>query len=106
MYTDEIVEIASRDYWVKVVDFLQQNWALVDDVGAEHSRVFFLTDTAGVFDEMTFDSAAEAAAALERNGFRRYSEIGETRSYRPPSPPFLRRDHPSGRIYSSGRFWT
>ncbi len=24
------VEIRSRDYWFKIVDFLQQNWALID----------------------------------------------------------------------------
>jgi hypothetical protein len=25
------VQIKSRDYWFKVVDFLQQNWALIDE---------------------------------------------------------------------------
>lgn len=24
------VEIINRDYWFKVVEFLQQNWALID----------------------------------------------------------------------------
>jgi len=27
---DKPVEIRSRDYWFKIVEFLQQNWALID----------------------------------------------------------------------------
>ena len=27
---DEFVEILSRDYWFKVVEMLQQNWALIE----------------------------------------------------------------------------
>ena len=26
------VEIKSRDFWIKVVDMLQQNWALIDEL--------------------------------------------------------------------------
>jgi hypothetical protein len=27
---DKAVEIRSRDYWFKIVEFLQQNWVLID----------------------------------------------------------------------------
>ena len=31
MLDDKVVEIRSRDYWFKIVEFLQQNWALIDE---------------------------------------------------------------------------
>ena len=30
LLSDKPVEIRSRDYWFKVVEFLQQNWVLID----------------------------------------------------------------------------
>jgi hypothetical protein len=100
------VEISSRDYWVKVVEFLQQNWALIEG-GLENScTVYFLSDTSGVFDRLSFESVNEAQQALMRNGFRRFAndrEFGKIMT--PPQPPFEEREHPSGPIYSSGRYW-
>ena len=52
MHNEREVEIKSRDYWFKVVDFLQQNWALIDKV-EDVAIVWFFNDTSGVFDEMT-----------------------------------------------------
>ena len=41
------MQIASRDYWFKVVEMLQQNWALIEP--AERGvTVFFLQDASGV----------------------------------------------------------
>lgn len=101
----ETVEIKSRDYWFKIVDFLQQNWALVDDT-ASGVVVWFFGDTSGVFDQLVFASAEEATAALARNGFRRYADDAEAQSFiGTPQPPFCRSSHPSGPIYSSGRYW-
>lgn len=49
--TSEItVEIVSRDYWVKIVEMLQQNWALIDESAKSRCTVFFLHDLSGVFD--------------------------------------------------------
>jgi hypothetical protein len=31
MHADETAEIRSHDYWFKIVEFLQQNWALIDE---------------------------------------------------------------------------
>ena len=35
----EEVSIASRDYWFKIVEFLQENWALVDPHEPTFERV-------------------------------------------------------------------
>lgn len=105
MTDDGVVEIVSRDYWFKIVDFLQQNWALVDP----HESgvvVWFFGDTSSVFDQLTFSVDAEAEEALKRNGFRRYANDPESQGFiAAPKPPFQRRSHPNGPIYSSGRFW-
>jgi hypothetical protein len=100
-----LVELNNDDFWVKVVDMLQQNWAVIKpEVGAV--RVYFISDASGVFDEIAFPSAEQAADALRRNGFRRYADTLDLQSFlRPPSAPFHRRPHPNGAIYSSGRFW-
>lgn len=105
MPDDNTVEINSRDYWFKVVEFLQQNWALIDpcDPGV---TVSFLGDTSGVFDQLSFPSMAEAEEALNRNGFRRFADDPDAPEFlAPPRPPFYRRPHPNGPIYSSGRYW-
>jgi hypothetical protein len=98
--------IESRDYWFKIVEFLQQNWALVDP----HEQgviVWFIGDTSGAFDEMLFASKEQAEDALRRNGFLRFAhDLEAQRFLHPPTPPFTRRPHPNGPIYSSGRFWT
>lgn len=105
MTDDDVVEIESRDYWFKIVDFLQQNWALIDphDFGVV---VWFFGDTSGVFDQLTFSASREAEEALKKNGFGRYADDPKSKeSIAVPRPPFHRRAHPNGPIYSSGRFW-
>src|SRR4051812_49844510 len=103
---NEPVAIQSRDYWVKIVEMLQQNWALFEADDQIAVRVYFITDTSGVFDEIAFPSSDAAQVALRRNGFQRFAESTKLQSFlRPPSPPFHRRAHPNGPIYSSGRFW-
>ena len=103
--TEKTIEIQSRDYWFKIVDFLQQNWALIDQADSG-VVVWFFGDTSGVFDEMNFSSNQEAEAALRRNGLNRFSEDREApRFIAVPAPPFARRPHPNGPIYSSGRYW-
>jgi hypothetical protein len=99
------VEIRSRDYWFKVVEFLQTNWALIDETD-EGVMVWFFGDTSGVFDEMEFPSEDAAIRALKRNGFARYAEDPKAQEFiGKPEPPFYRHPHPNGQIYSSGRFW-
>jgi hypothetical protein len=101
------VEIQSGGYWFKVVEMLQQNWALVDrDTNLDTCTVFFVQDASGVFDRMRFPSIVEAEAALRRNGFARFSKDTEAQKFlAAPRPPFFEAHHPNGAIYSSGRFW-
>jgi hypothetical protein len=100
------VDIHSRDYWFKIVEFLQQNWALIDPA-PDGVIVWFFGDTSGVFDHLTFPSAETAVAELEHNGFRRYATDKQAQEFIAcPQPPFHRNPHPNGPIYSSGRFWT
>jgi hypothetical protein len=102
---NKAIPLQSRDYWFKVIEMLQQNWALVDEA-AHGVTVSFVSDSSGVFDELKFTSAAEAEQALRLNGFRRYAEDPQAASFlRCPEPPFTARPHPNGPIYSSGRFW-
>ena len=46
------MSIQSRDFWVKVVDMLQQNWALIEPEGSKVT-IYFFHDLGGVFDELT-----------------------------------------------------
>lgn len=99
------VEITSSDYWFKVVEMLQQNWALIEPTQTG-CVVYFISDTSGVFDQMEFSSVAEAKMQLQNNGFRRYAEDKQAMNFIvPPQPPFHESKHPNGAIYSSGKFW-
>ena len=91
--------------WVKIVEFLQQNWAAIESED-DGVKVYFVTDLSEIFDEMTFDDWGEAATALTRNGFERFGDDPDHRRFlRAPEPPYVWGEHPNGRIYSSGRFW-
>lgn len=103
---DETVHIESIDFWVEIVEMLQQNWALVESDGRGGARICFISDASGVFDEMTYPSLDDALKALYRNGFRHFNGEPDLQDFlRPPSPPYRRASHPNGPIYSSGRFW-
>ena len=107
MEQEKIYEIASKDFWFKVTDFLIQNWALIEP-SHDGVTVYFLGDaTYGVFDELSHESALDAEIALRRNGFSKLSEDTDAQQILPiPSPPFRRRTHSSGIApYSTGRFW-
>jgi hypothetical protein len=103
---EEHVQITSRDFWVKVVEMLQQNWALAVDLRSDECLVFFIDDNSRVFDELLFSSRDEAEWRLDINGFRRHSSDSAVHFLEPPCPPFCRGSHPSGPIYSSGMYWS
>jgi hypothetical protein len=97
------------EWWVKIVEFLNQNWALPVH---ENSQVTLLLvgDTSGtnggVFDRLTFDDIEAARRALRRNGFKVFSaDPGLAEFLAPPELPLREGRHPNGPIYSSGQFW-
>lgn len=101
---DEIM-IRNDDYWFKVVEMLQQNWAIIESSQAGYI-VYFIGDNSGIFDQIEFSAVAEAERQLLVNGFRRYAEDKQAQNFiTPPLPPFHKSSHPNGAIYSSGRFW-
>ena len=103
---DEEIKIESRDYWLKVVDFLQQNWALIDAGENGNLIVYFFGDTSGVFDQLEFNSVREAETALRRSGFTLYDKDVKAQEFvAKPNLPFHSANHPNGLIYSSGKFW-
>jgi len=99
------VKISNTDFWFKIVDFLQQNWAVIE---AEETRfnVYFFTDTSVIFDQMSFVSVEAAERGLTENGFSRYNLDRKAQNVIAiPEGPFKIGSHPSGAIYSSGQYW-
>lgn len=102
----DIPRALAQDPWFKIVDFLQQNWAVVLKEESM-SRIVFYDDLCGVFDEVRYPSFEEAVSALKRNGFSKYRDDPEAEDFVAlPQGEFHLRDHPNGLIYSSGRFWS
>lgn len=94
------------DYWVKVVEMLQTNWALIVPFEGQAVDVHIVAENSGIFDAIRFESRESAEAALARNEFRPFKEDTRAQSFlSPPRPPFRQWTHPNGPIYSSGRFW-
>jgi hypothetical protein len=86
------------EFWVKIVEMLQQNWAAMEPDPTSGVRVYFISDTSGVFDEITFPSTSAASVALNRNGFRRFASAPDLQSFlRQRSAPFCRAIHPKAR---------
>ena len=104
---EQIVEIQSKDYWFKIIEMLQQNWALIEPTQSDSGCiVFFIGNASGVFDQIEFTEIVEAEKQLRINGFEKYEDDKEAQGFiYPPPPPFYKSSHPNGAIYSSGRFW-
>jgi len=98
-------KITSDEYWVKIVDFLQHNWAVIEPNGdCDGYVICFFGDTSGIFDYINYKDIVTAKRELRMNGFEVYTEekydfIGK------PRDEFHERAHPNGKIYSSGRYW-
>lgn len=98
------VSIESRDYWFKIIEMLQQNWALIE-MEDDGITMYFVSDASGVFDQISLDLSDEAKTALSENGFRRFVDDPKaSSSLNPPNPPFIFHSHSNGPIYSSGCF--
>ena len=100
------LDISSTDYWFKVTDMGQLNWALIAPRDNGSVTIFFISDASHVFDRLSLPTFNDAAAALKRNGFSRYADDPDARDFiLPPLPPYRESAHSNGAIYSSGRFW-
>jgi len=62
-------QIKNTVFWVKVVGFLQHNWAVIEEVEQNKVKIFFFDDNSQVFDELDFELLDDAAIALAKNGF-------------------------------------
>lgn len=92
-------------WWVKVVEFLQQNWALPVPIEGGFA-LLFVDDNARAFDRLDFKDEREMFEALRRNEFEEFAKTPRLQEFlRAPELPLSTRKHPNGRIYSSGRFW-
>ena len=96
----------SLDYWLKIVEMLQQNWALIEENSDQSATVYFITDASTVFDQMNFASKKEAIMGLRRNGFERYEDYPSYKTFViPPKMPYTTHWDKSRKIYSSGKYW-
>jgi hypothetical protein len=100
----DIPKELNDDPWLRVVGFLQQNWAVV----VAHEKDFlvvFYNDHLGVFDYISFINRTEAEKALRRNDFFKYSENNARNFVRKAEGEFYEDFYPGGRIYSEGEHW-
>lgn len=92
-------------WWVKIVEMLQQNWALPVTLDGKHA-LLFVSDRSGMFDRIDFDDIWSERRALVNNGFVEFArDPGLQEFLAPPTFPLSIKPHPNGFIYSSGRFW-
>ena len=106
MTVNNIKHITSTNYWFKIVEFLQTNWALIEEHSDSTATVSFIDDTSGLFDSITFATLEQAVNELMDNGFNLYSQAPYVHGFlKPPTAPFKQVQHINGAIYSSGRFW-
>lgn len=70
------IELNSETFWVKIVDFLQQNWALIEMID-DKVIVYFIQDASMVFDKIEFKTIEDAEKGLLKNGFKLYLDNNE-----------------------------
>lgn len=97
--------ISIEGYWCKVIGMGERHWAVITSANNRCEVIFFMDDSC-IFDKMTFFSSDQAKQALDNNGFSLYAEDEMLQKFVvAPQHPFGHRDHPSGKIYSSGKYW-
>jgi hypothetical protein len=99
------VAINSNDYWIKITGMLQQSYALIDKQDDGKFKIFFTGETSWIFDEIEFDSEAEAVEGLNRNKFIKHDKELHEFIYL-PKPPFSQAEYMNDPIYSSGKYWS
>jgi len=82
MTVNNLKQINSTNYWFKIVEFLQTNWALIEEYEDGRTIVSFIDDTSGSFDEIIFPSLKQAVSELIDNGFDLSSQAQHVRGFR------------------------
>jgi hypothetical protein len=97
------IELKSEIFWVKIIDFLQQNWALIEVIDNK-VIVYFIQDASMIFDKIEFESIEDAENGLLKNGFKLYLDKNENFQdfMKPPKKPY---GQSIRQIYSSGQYW-
>jgi hypothetical protein len=97
------IELKSEIFWVKIVDFLQQNWILIEVIDNK-VIVFLIQDASMVFDKIEFKTIKDAENGLLKNGFKLYLDKNKDFQDFIVSPKKSFGDSPRP-IYSSGQYW-
>ena len=116
----------NRDWWVKPIEMLVHNWALIEETSRGTVTVYFFHDEgavkgggaekspyrlseieglSAVVDSLDFESQGDAIAGLGHNGFYRLAQCpGPWEGAEPAGDFYDARPYESG-IYSKGGFW-
>lgn len=100
------IDLRTDDFWVKVVDFLVHNWAVVRMTRSGTPELIFFDDRSRVFASLPFENVDQAVAGLRRNGFEQYDPMGDFRKILPkPRPPFSMERTNHRPVYLIGEYW-
>ena len=120
-------KIKSNEWWVKPLDMMVHNWALVEKQASGEAVVYFFHDQGktkgggsspnpykpysqsngyvGVIDSLKFENVLKAEKGLSRNGFTRLADTeGPWTGGEPEGKFYDARLFESG-IYSSSDYW-
>lgn len=82
-------EIKSTNYWFKIDEFLQANWALIEESEDAKATIFLIGATSEIFDEIHVQTLERAVDELVDNGYELYSEATQLhKCLQPPCSPF------------------
>ena len=97
------IDLKTDNFWVKVMEMLVHNWAVVRLTRSGVPELVFFDDRSRVFDTMQFADVDEAIAGLRRNGFVPFDQTGDFKEFLPkPKPPFTMERSNFRPVYSSG----
>ena len=101
------IDLRTDFFWIKVVEMLQHNWAVIRETRRKEIEIIFFHDGSVVFDKITCKSRRQAEVDLGRNGFLPYDDPHEDFHdfVAKPVGPFLMGRESRRPIYSSGEFW-
>jgi hypothetical protein len=106
-----LFKINNRNWFVKVLGMLSQNWALIEENDVLTATVYFFQDESpgnrpAVIDSLNFEDENEAWDALNLNGFEVLkTSPGPWMGCEPKGYFYDARPAAGKGIYSSGEFW-